>query len=95
MRYSIFSLLSRTLAGHRGWQPMWRDAAPRMAYDVVIIGGGGHGLATAHYLASDTASAMSPCWRKAGSAAAMSAVTPRSSAPTICCRETSRSMNCR
>ena len=52
MRYSIFSLLSRTLGGHRGWQPMWRDAAPRPAYDVIIIGGGGHGLATAHYLAS-------------------------------------------
>src|SRR5487761_274452 len=51
MRYSIFSLLRQALAGHRGWEPAWRDAAPKPAYDVIIIGGGGHGLATAHYLA--------------------------------------------
>ena len=52
MRYSIFSLLSQTLQDHKGWTPAWRDPAPKPEYDVIIIGGGGHGLATAHYLAS-------------------------------------------
>ncbi|HEY5798128.1 MAG TPA: FAD-dependent oxidoreductase, partial [Bosea sp. (in: a-proteobacteria)] len=52
MRYSVFSLLAQTLKGHKGWQPTWRDAAPKPAYDVLVIGGGGHGLATAYYLAS-------------------------------------------
>jgi len=52
MRYSIFSLVAEALKGHTGWQPAWRDAAPKAEYDVLIIGGGGHGLATAHYLAS-------------------------------------------
>ena len=52
MRYSIFSLAAQTLKGHRGWTPAWRDAAPRPDYDVLVIGGGGHGLATAYYLAS-------------------------------------------
>ena len=51
MRYSIFTLARQALSGHRGWKPVWRDAAPKAAYDVIIIGGGGHGLATAHYLA--------------------------------------------
>ena len=52
MRYSFLSLLRQTLSGHKGWTPAWRDAAPKPDYDVLIIGGGGHGLATAHYLAS-------------------------------------------
>jgi len=53
MRYSIFGLARQALSGHRGWQPAWRDAAPKPAYDVIIIGGGGHGLSTAHYLAKE------------------------------------------
>ena len=52
-RYSAFRLLGEALRGHRGWRPAWRRAAPKPRYDVVIIGGGGHGLATAYYLAKD------------------------------------------
>ena len=51
MRYSAFRLFAEALRGNRGWQPAWRDAAPRPAYEAVIVGGGGHGLATAYYLA--------------------------------------------
>ena len=41
------------MTGHRGWAPMWRKAAPKARYSVVIIGGGGHGIATAYYLAKE------------------------------------------
>ncbi len=49
--YSIFSLARNALTGHRNWPEAWRSPAPRSQYDVIIIGGGGHGLATAYYLA--------------------------------------------
>ena len=51
--YSLLSLARHALTGHRGWAPAWRKAAPRARYDVMIIGGGGHGLATAYYLAKE------------------------------------------
>jgi len=51
--FSIFSLIRNALTGHRGWEPFWRDAAPKQRYDAIIIGGGGHGLATAYYLAKN------------------------------------------
>ncbi len=51
MKYSIASLLRETLRGHSGWTPAWRDPEPKADYDAIIVGGGGHGLATAYYLA--------------------------------------------
>jgi sarcosine oxidase subunit beta len=51
MRYSFLTLAREALSGHRGWRPLWRDPAPRERYEVVIVGAGGHGLATAYYLA--------------------------------------------
>ena len=51
MRYSGFRVLKEALTGHKGWKPAWRDPAPQAHYDYIIVGGGGHGLATAYYLA--------------------------------------------
>jgi sarcosine oxidase subunit beta len=50
-RYSLFNLAKQALRGNAGWQPAWREPGLKAGYDVVVIGGGGHGLATAYYLA--------------------------------------------
>lgn len=51
MRYSAFKVFKEAITGHKGWRPLWRDPTPKASYDYIIVGGGGHGLATAYYLA--------------------------------------------
>ena len=53
MSFSAFRILAEALTGHGGWKPMWREPEPQARYDIVIIGGGGHGLSTAYYLAKE------------------------------------------
>ncbi len=53
MRYSAFALLRGALTGQRSWTPAWREPEPKPEYDTLIVGGGGHGLATAYYLAKE------------------------------------------
>jgi len=52
-KYSIFSLVRNAMGYHRDWERAWRSPEPKDSYDVIIIGGGGHGLATAYYLAKE------------------------------------------
>ena len=51
--YSLWNLLNAARRGHADWAPAWIEAEPKPAYDVLIVGGGGHGLATAYYLAKN------------------------------------------
>ncbi len=48
MRYSGLRLFFEGLRGNRGWEQVWRKAEPKPAYEVIVVGGGGHGLATAY-----------------------------------------------
>ena len=52
VRFSGLRVIKEALTGHRGWKPLWRNPEPKPEYDFIIVGGGGHGLATAYYLAS-------------------------------------------
>lgn len=53
MRYSAWEILKQAATGNKGWKPLWRSPAPKPVYDVIIVGGGGHGLSTAFYLAQN------------------------------------------
>lgn len=53
MRFSALRILKEGLTGNTGWGPLWRTPEPKTSYDAIIIGGGGHGLSTAYYLAKN------------------------------------------
>jgi methylglutamate dehydrogenase subunit A len=53
MKYSVFSVIQQALRGQKDWKPVWRMPDPQPEYDIIIIGGGGHGLSTAYYLAKN------------------------------------------
>ena len=53
MKFSLRTLFTQGLSGHTGWGPQWRTPEPKPEYDAIIVGGGGHGLATAYYLAAE------------------------------------------
>ena len=53
MRFNFWNLTSQALTGHTSWPAQWRDPQPKRVYDTIIIGAGGHGLATAYYLAKE------------------------------------------
>jgi sarcosine oxidase subunit beta len=52
-RYSVFAIAREAMRGHKGWEEQWRSPEPKKEYDVIIVGAGGHGLATAYYLAKE------------------------------------------
>ena len=53
MRFSALRILKESLTGNKNWTPHWRNPSPKSTYDVIIVGGGGHGLSTAYYLAQN------------------------------------------
>ncbi len=65
-RFSALNIIAKALGGHKDWPAQWRDVAPKPAYDAIIVGGGGHGLGAAHYLAKKygitNVAVLEKCW---------------------------------
>ena len=95
MRYSGFKVIKEALTGHKGWKPMWRDPEPQSHYDIVIIGGGGHGLATAHYLAKIYGEKKTQSLKRAGLVVATSDAILQLYDPITCLMAMNPSMKCR
>ena len=55
MQYSAWQIVKNGFRGGKNWKPLWHSKEPKKSYDIIIIGGGGHGLATAYYLAKNHA----------------------------------------
>ncbi|MCP4074085.1 MAG: sarcosine oxidase subunit beta family protein [Hyphomicrobiales bacterium] len=53
MKYSALQIFIQGLTGNKSWKPVWREPEPKSGYDIIVVGGGGHGLATAYYLAKE------------------------------------------
>ena len=53
-KYSIYSLIKNAFSYHENWEKAWKDPEPKKEYEAIIVGGGGHGLATAYYLGKKT-----------------------------------------
>ncbi len=85
--YSALAVLKEGLAGQKGWQKAWEIPDPLPRYDLVIIGGGGHGLVTAYYLARNHGIRNVAVIEKGWRAAATRGATPRCSAPTTSSRK--------
>ena len=94
-KYSAFKVLKEALTGHKGWEPTWRDAEPKAdGYDIVIVGGGGHGLATAYYLAKNHGITNVAVIEKAGLVVVMSVEIQPLFVQIICFQVTNPFMNC-
>jgi NADPH-dependent 2,4-dienoyl-CoA reductase/sulfur reductase-like enzyme len=91
MRYSGLKVITEGLFGNKGWTPAWRDPAPKAEYDVVIIGGGGHGLSTAYYLAKNHGITNVAVLEKGYLGGGNVGATPPSCGRTTSCRGTASS----
>ena len=85
MRYSGLKVITEGLFGNKGWKPAWRDPAPKAEY-AIIIGGGGHGLSTAYYLAKNHGMTNIAVLEKGYLGSGNIGRNTTSCAPTISCR---------